>query len=192
MVHFNPQITGAFYPQLDSWDPARLVFVDESGAKTNMTRLHGRSQKGQRLHASAPSGHWRTTTMIGAVRLDGSTACMTIEGATNTEVFRAFVSEVLIPQLRPNDIVIMDNLSAHKSKPTLELISNVGAEVLFLPPYSPDLNPIEKMWSKIKNSLRSSAARDLPKLIDAIALALNKVSAQDAIGWFASCGYNII
>ena len=117
---------------------------------------------------------------------------MAIEGATNAEVFRAFVSEILVPELRPNDIVIMDNLSAHKSEPTLELIRRVGAEVLFLPPYSPDLNPIEKMWSKIKNSLRSSAARDLPKLIDAIALALNKVSAQNAIGWFASSGYNII
>ena len=174
------------------WDPARLVFIDESGAKTNMTRLRGRSLKGQRLKASAPSGHWQTTTMIGAVRLDGSTACMAIEGATNTEVFRAFVCEILVPELRPNDIVIMDNLSAHKSEPTLELIRGIAAEVLFLPPYSPDLNPIEKMWSKIKNSLRSSAARDLPKLIDAIARALNEVSAQDAIGWFASCGYNII
>ena len=174
------------------WDPARLVFVDESGAKTNMTRLRGRSLKGKRLNASAPSGHWQTTTMIGAVRLDGSTACMAIEGATNTEVFRAFVSEILIPELRPNDIVIMDNLSAHKSETTLELIHKVGAEVLFLPPYSPDLNPIEKMWSKIKNSLRSSSARDLTNLIHAIALALQKVTAQDASGWFHSSGYNII
>ena len=174
------------------WDPCRLVFVDESAAKTNMTRLYGRSLKGKRLNASAPSGHWQTTTMIGAVRLDGSTACMAIEGATNTEVFRAFVSEILLPELRPDDILVMDNLSAHKSEPTLELIRSVGAEVLFLPPYSPDLNPIEKMWSKIKNSLRSSAARDLSNLIEAIALALNKVSAQDAIGWFGSCGYNII
>lgn len=157
-----------------------------------MTRLRGRSLKGQRLNASAPSGHWQTTTMMGAVRLDGSTACMAIEGATDTEVFRAFISEVLVPELRPDDIVIMDNLSAHKSEPTLELIRQVGAEVLFLPPYSPDLNPIEKMWSKVKNSLRSSAARDLPNLIGAIALALDQVNTQDAIGWFASCGYNII
>ena len=157
-----------------------------------MTRLRGRSLKGQRLNASAPSGHWQTTTMIGAVRLDGNTACMAIEGATNTDVFHAFVSQVLVPELRPNDIVIMDNLSAHKSEPTLELIRQVGAEVLFLPPYSPDLNPIEKMWSKVKNSLRSSAARDLSNLIGAIALALDQVNTQDTIGWFASCGYNII
>lgn len=130
--------------------------------------------------------------MIGAVRLDGTTACMAVDGATNTEVFRAFVSEVLKQTLRPNDIVIMDNLSAHKSEPTIELIQEAGAQVLFLPPYSPDLNPIEKMWSKIKNSLRSSEARDLTNLIKAIAKALEKVTPQDAIGWFASCGYNII
>lgn len=157
-----------------------------------MTRLRGRSLKGQRLNASAPSGHWRTTTMIGAVRLDGSTACMAVEGATNTEIFRAFIAQILVPTLRPKDIVIMDNLSSHKSEPTIELIGQAGAEVLFLPPYSPDLNPIEKMWSKIKNSLRSSAARDYPKLIKAIALALDKISIEDTIGWFASCGYNII
>jgi len=130
--------------------------------------------------------------MIGAVRLAGNTACMAVDGATNTEVFRAFASEILRPTLRPNDIVIMDNLSAHKSDATIELIQEAGAQVLFLPPYSPDLNPIEKMWSKIKNSLRSSAARDQPNLIKAIAKALNQVTAQDAIGWFASCGYNII
>ena len=130
--------------------------------------------------------------MLGAVRLDGSTACMAVEGATNTEVFRAFVSEILLPELRPEDIVIRDNLSAHKSEPTIELICQAGAEVLFLPPYSPDLNPIEKMWSKIKNSLRSSSARNYPNLIDAIALAFNKVNTQDTIGWFTSFGYNII
>lgn len=130
--------------------------------------------------------------MIGAVRLDGQTACMAVDGANNTEVFRAFVSEILIPTLRPNDIVIMDNLSSHKSEPTIELIHAAGAEVLFLPPYSPDLNPIEKMWSKIKNALRSAAARNLHGLIEAIARALDNVTQQDAIGWFASCGYNII
>jgi transposase len=157
-----------------------------------MTRLRGRSPKGQRLHANAPSGHWHTTTMIGAVRLDGQTACMALEGATDTLTFRAFVEHVLVPTLRAGDIVIMDNLTPHKSEPTLELIRAKGAKVLFLPPYSPDLNPIEKMWSKIKNSLRATAARNKQDLIHAIAHALQKVSTKDAIGWFASCGYSFI
>jgi transposase len=168
------------------------VFIDESSAKTNLTRLRGRGPRGQRVHGTAPSGHWHTTTMIGAVRLDGTNVCSALEGATDTVSFRAFVEQILVPFLRPGDIVIMDNLGAHKSEPTLELIRQAGAEALFLPPYSPDLNPIEKMWSKIKNSLRTSAARTLDTLTDAIAHALNQVSCQDAIGWFGSCGYNII
>jgi transposase len=129
-------------------DPARLVFLDESGAKTNMTRLRGRAPRGQRCHGSAPAGHWQTTTLIAALRLDGTTAAMTIPGATDTEVFRAYVAGVLCPSLRAGDIVIMDNLAPHHSEPTLELITAAGASVLFLPAYSPDLNPIEKMWSK--------------------------------------------
>lgn len=130
--------------------------------------------------------------MISSIRLDGSTACMTIEGATDTEVFRAYVSQVLCPTLRPGDLVIMDNLSPHKSDPTLELIRNRGAEVSFLPAYSPDLNPIEMMWSKVKNTLRSAEARTESALTQAIAAALATVTRQDAINWFAHCGYSII
>jgi transposase len=130
--------------------------------------------------------------MIGAIRLDGSTACMAIDGATDTEVFGAYVQKVLCPTLRPGDIVVMDNLSPHKSEPILALISQRGAQVLFLPAYSPDLNPIEKMWSKIKNTLRSLEARTQPSLIEAIGQALKRVTRQDAINWFASCGYNFI
>ena len=137
-------------------DPAKLIFLDESGAKTNLTRLRGRAPKGQRVHASAPCGHWQTTTMISSIRLDGSTACMTLEGTTDTESFRAYVEAVLVPTLRPGDIVVMDNLSPHKSDPTLALIAQAGAQVLFLPAYSPDLNPIEKMWSKVKALLRAT------------------------------------
>jgi transposase len=169
-----------------------LIFLDESGAKTNMTRLRGRARRDQRVQGSAPQGHWHTTTMIGALRLDGSTACMTIEGATDTEVFHAYVRDILCPILRPGDVVIMDNLSPHKSKPTLRLITQAGATVLFLPPYSPDLNPIEKLWSKVKTSLRSAEARTRTDLDEAIALALRSITGQDAINWFASCGYSFI
>jgi transposase len=167
-----------------------LIFLDESGAKTNMTRLRGRALRGQRVHAAAPCGHWQTTTMISSVRLDGSTACMTMAGATDTEVFRAYVAKVLVPTLRPGDIVIMDNLAPHKSDPTLALITGAGAEVVFLPAYSPDFNPIEKMWSKIKALLRRAEARTPEELIAAIGAALTQVTAQDAFGWFTSCGYS--
>ncbi len=128
--------------------------------------------------------------MMSSIRLDGSTACMTLEGTTDTESFHAYVGQVLVPTLRPGDIVIMDNLSPHKSDPTLALITNAGGQVLFLPAYSPDLNPIEKMWSKVKSLLRGAEARTLADLITAIGQALAKVTAQDALGWFASCGYS--
>ena len=127
--------------------------------------------------------------MISSIRLDGSTACMALEGPTDTESFRAYVQEVLVPTLRPGDSVIMDNLSPHKSDPTLALITQAGAQVLFLPAYSPDLNPIEMMWSKIKQWLRSVEARTPADLITAIGQALARVTPQDALNWFAHCGY---
>jgi transposase len=130
--------------------------------------------------------------MISSIRLDGSTACMTVEGATDTEVFRAYVAQVLCLTLRPGDVVIMDNLSPHKSDPTLELIEQRGAQVRFLPAYSPDLNPIEMMWSKVKSLLRSAEARTESALRQAIAAALESVTRQDAMNWFAHCGYSII
>ena len=155
-----------------------------------MTRLRGRAPKGERVHASAPCGRWHTTTMISSIRLDGSTACMALEGTTDTESFRAYVGEVLVLALNPGDIVIMDNLSPHKSDATLALITEAGAQVLFLPAYSPDLNPIEKMWSKVKSLLRGAEARTPADLITAIGHALAKVTAKDALGWFTSCGYS--
>ena len=157
-----------------------------------MTRLRGRALRGERVHASAPCGRWRTTTMISSVRLDGTTACMTIEHPTDTEVFRTYVAEVLCPTLRQGDIVIMDNLAPHKSGPTLQMIEARGAKPMFLPAYSPDLNPIEKMWSKVKNALRSAEARTPEDLQSAIGAALAKVTANDARNWYASCGYNFI
>ena len=167
----------------------KLIFIDESGAKTNMTRLYGRAKAGQRIVDNVPAGHWCTTTMISSVRLDGSTACMVIDGATNKEVFQAYVQHILLPTLKTGDIVVMDNLSAHKNKKIKDLIESVGAEVWFLPPYSPDLNPIEKMWSKIKTMLRALKARTEKALINAIAKALEAVTTSDAKGWFESCGY---
>jgi len=170
-------------------DLGGLVFVDESGAKTNMTRLYGRAMAGQRAIDDTPCGHWCTTTMISSVRLDGSTACMVVDGATNKEVFQAYVRHILLPTLKAGDVVVLDNLSAHNNKAVRDLIESVGAELWYLPPYSPDLNPIEKMWSKIKAILRTLKARTEESLINAIAKALEAVTADDAKGWFESCGY---
>ena len=170
-------------------DRSRFVFIDESGAKTNMTRLCGRCKGGERLYDSAPQGHWETTTMIAALRLDGATAPMVIEGATDAAVFRAYVKHVLLPALLPGDIVVMDNLSSHKGTEIETMIREVGAELWFLPPYSPDLNPIEKMWSKVKEILRSLKARCTEELYEAVRQALSQVTADDAQGWFKSCGY---
>jgi len=127
--------------------------------------------------------------MISSIRLDGTTACMALEGTTDTEAFRAYVREVLLPALKAGDIVVMDNLSPHKSDDTLKLIVEAGAQVLFLPAYSPDFNPIEMMWSKIKSFLRSAEARPVPDLVNAIGQALARITAKDAFGWFTYCGY---
>ena len=170
-------------------DSSRFVFIDESGAKTNMTRLRGRCKAGERLHDAAPLGRWETTTMIAALSRDGPAAPMVIEGATDAAVFRAYVKHVLVPVLRPGQIVVFDNLSSHKGDEVREMIEATGCELWMLPPYSPDFNPIEKMWSKVKEFLRSAKARCTEELDQAVAEGLAKVTHQDAIGWFASCGY---
>ena len=170
-------------------DARKLVFIDESGAKTNMTRLYGRAKNGERAVDSSPGGHWHTTTMIAAVTLDGYQAPMVIQGATNQDVFKVYVEQFLLPTLNPGDCVVLDNLSAHKGSEIREMIESVGAELWFLPPYSPDLNPIEKMWSKVKAVLRKLKARTETELIVAIADALEQVTTSDCIGWFKSCGY---
>ena len=157
-----------------------------------MTRLRGRAPRGERLLASCPHGHWHTTTMISSIRMDGSTACLTIEGATDTDVFQAYVRETLCPALRPGDIVVMDNLGAHKNAHTLALIAAAGASTRFLPAYSPDLNPIEMMWSKVKGYLRGAEARTDSELLAAIGRALQAVTSDDATNWFAACGYSFI
>jgi transposase len=170
-------------------DLSRLVFIDETGAKTNMTRTHGRAAPGVRVVDYVPAGHWCTTTLIGALRLDGATAPMVIEGATDTDVFMAYVRHVLVPSLRPGDIVVADNLSPHKAPAAAEAIRAAGAQLWHLPPYSPDLNPIEKMWSKVKAFLKKIKARTKDALIEAIAMALEQVTTEDAHGWFKESGY---
>ena len=154
-----------------------------------MTRLRGRAKAGRRCVDDTPHGHWYTTTMISSVRLAGSTACMAIDGATTGKIFEVYAREILCPILKPGDIVILDNLGAHKRQAAIDAIESTGAEVRFLPPYSPDLNPIEKMWSKIKEFLRAAKARTQEALYNAIAAALKTITSKDAIGWFKSCGY---
>jgi transposase len=166
-----------------------LVFLDESGAKTNMTRLYGRASKGARCHDKAPDGRWETVTVLSSIRLAGETESVVFEGAVDGKMFEAYIEQILGPSLRPGDIVVMDNLRAHKSQAAQKFVESRSAKYLFLPAYSPDLNPIEKMWSKVKQILRSLQARTQEELFEAIAKALNMVTADDAQGWFRSCGY---
>lgn len=172
-------------------DPAQLVFLDESGAKTNMTRLYGRAQGGGRCVDYTPHGHWKTMTMLSAIRSDGviREATTLFEGATDGLTFLAYVQQYLTPALRPGDVVVMDNLPAHKVIGVREAIEAVGCDLWYLPPYSPDLNPIEKTWSKVKTWLRDVSATTLDALTDAVADALRAVSIVECKNYLTSCGY---
>jgi hypothetical protein len=170
---------------------AHLVFLDESATTTKMIRLYGRALRGQRARDAAPHGHWGVRTLIGALFGDGRTGCMTVDAATDGEIFHRCVVRILVPQLRPGNIVVLDNRRAHKQQRVIDAIQAAGARVEFLPPYSPDLNPIEKMWSKVKAILRKLAARTSDALDEAIRVALESVTAADAAAWLASCGYTI-
>ena len=154
-----------------------------------MSRRYGRAPRGKRIDAALPHGHWKVLTLTAAIRLDGVSGCMVLDGATDAAVFESYAEGMLAPLLRPDDLVILDNLPAHKNESAIAAFTASGAEVRFLPPYSPDLNPIEKMFSKVKESLRSAAARTVDSLIDAIGVALKTVTVQDIKGWFRSCGY---
>lgn len=170
--------------------PERLVFIDETGAKTNMARLRGRSLKGQRLHAAIPWGHWKTTTFVAALRIDGLTAPMVLDGAMNGAAFKAYVEQVLAPSLTPGDIVVMDNLSSHKVAGVRDAIKAAGGFLLYLPPYSPDLNPIELAFSKLKALLRKAAARSVDDLWNVIAKALDEFPPQECRNFFRHAGYD--
>ena len=156
-----------------------------------MTRLYGRAHRGERVRDSVPSGRWETTTMMAAVGRNGPQAPWVFSGALDGDMFEVYVTRVLAPTLEPGDILVMDNLSTHKNKIAREAILATGAKIWDLPPYSPDFNPIEKMWSKVKAYLRWYKARNTEQLMKAIGEALTKITQEDIRGWFTSCGYSL-
>jgi len=176
----------AFAEEVAEVDPEHLVFVDESGATTVMTRSYGRAPAGERVSDAVP-GHWESVTMIAGLRLSGVVAPWVFAGATDTAAFETYVTEVLAPELEPGDVVVWDNLKPHKSAAAVRAVEAVGATVLPLPPHSPDLTPIEKMWSKVKQGLRSLAARTVCRLFAAVGTVLQKVTFRDIVGWFQAC-----
>jgi len=172
-----------FCEELAGIDPRRLVFVDECGANTAMTRTHGRAPAGQRVYTDTP-GRWDSITLTCGLRLSGVTAALAFPGATNTGVFETYVEEVLVAELKPGDVVIWDNLKPHQSEEAVEAIEAAGAEVVPLPPYSPDLTPIEEMISKVKGAMRSAGARTKETVYAAFGSALHDVTLDDIAGWF--------
>lgn len=177
-----------FDSQLDL-DPAKLVFIDETGLNTKMARVRGRSLKGERCRAGVPHGHWKTTTFTGALRLSGMTAPMVLDGAMNGIAFLAYVEQALVPTLSPGDIVIMDNLPAHKIAGVREAIERAGAELRYLPPYSPDFNPIEMAFSKLKALLRAKAERTVGALWDTVGELISQFEPQECANYFDAAGY---
>lgn len=173
---------------LDQVDSRNFVFIDESGVNLAMTRVRGRSPIGERLVDSTPRNYGQNISVLGALSFDGVLAVMTIAGSVDTAVFRTYITQGLVPQLWQGAIVLCDNLQVHKAAGIREAIEAVGAKLVFLPPYSPDLSPIELCWSKLKHLLRSAQARTHAELNAAIAAALDLISPDDAAGWFAHCG----
>ena len=182
-------LSGRFLSAGHPFDHRRLLFIDESGAKTNMTRLYGRAFDGRRVCDAVPHGHWCTTTMVSAIGLNGPKAPFVLGGAMDADAFRIYVERVLAPELQPGDIVVMDNLSSHKDAQARQIIQGAGAVVWDLPPYSPDFNPIEQMWSKVKAFLREAKARTEQGLIRAIGKAFTTIIQDDCVGWFKHAGY---
>ncbi len=182
--------------QRDEWktgqpalDPTTLVFLDETWASTNMARRYGRSPKGERLICPVPHGHWKTTTFIAALRADGLTAPMVIDGAMTGDLFVAYVEQILVPTLRPGDVVVMDNLICHKRAGVEKAVAKAGGTVRYLPPYSPDLNPIELAFSKLKGLLRSAGKRTLDGLWDFLGKSLDAFAPDECQRYFRHCGY---
>jgi transposase len=171
-------------------DPRRLVFIDETWIKTSMAPLRGWGPKGVRLRGYAPHGHWRTLTFLGALRCDRLTAPCVFDGPINGECFRAYVKQQLVPVLKPGDIVIMDNLGSHKSAALRQAIRAVGARLWYLPPYSPDLNPIEQVFAKLKSLLRTAAARTVSLLWDTIGSSLDAFEPTECANYLANSGYS--
>ena len=180
----------AWFEAQPALDPDKLVFVDETGASTKMARRSGRALRGHRCRAPVPHGHWKTTTFVGALRLSGMTAPMVLDGAMHGAAFLAYVDQVLVPTLEPGDIVVMDNLPAHRSAAAREAIHRAGAELRLLPPYSPDLNPIEMAFSKFKADLKRRAARTVTELWESIGHATDIFTPAECQNYFAAAGYD--
>ena len=166
------------------------MFIDETWAKTNMARTHGRARRGERLRVGVPHGHWKTTTVVAALTLRGMIAPFVLSGPINREAFEVYVERVLVRELRPGDIVVMDNLSSHKGPKVRALIEAAGAELLFLPPYSPDFNPIENAFAKLKSLLRAKAERTIPALWAAVGAIVDLFSPTECANYFRAAGYD--
>jgi transposase len=178
-----------FEAQLDL-DPAKLVFIDETNLSTKMARRYGRAPRGERCRSGVPHGHWKTTTFTGALRLTGMTAPMVLDGPMNGVAFRAYVSQVLVPTLSPGDIVVMDNLPAHKAEGVRAAIGAAGASLRFLPPYSPDFNPIEMAFSKLKALMRAKAERTVEALWQAVGTLVPLFLPTECANYFKAAGYD--
>lgn len=172
-------------------DPTTLVFIDETWAKTNMTRARGRAPVGERLVAAVPHGHWRTTTLVAALGHAGVRCSMTLDGPVNRDAFEAFIEHVLVPTLARGDVVVMDNLSSHKGRRVRDLVEAAGATLLYLPPYSPDLNPIELAFAKLKQLLRSAAHRTIDAMWRDVQRMLDLITPDDAANFVRHCGYTL-
>jgi transposase len=172
-----------------TWDPEHLVFVDETWASTNMARRYGRCPKGERLVCAVPHGHWKTTTFVAALRAGGLTAPVVIDGAMTGDLFVAYVRQQLAPALRPGDVVVMDNLACHKRAEVRAAIEAAGAALLYLPPYSPDLNPIELAFSKLKRLLRAAGERTVDGLWTFLGRSLDAFAPAECRNYFRHCGY---
>lgn len=177
--------------QIASYSVKKLKFIDESGLNIAMTRRYGRAMHGLRVHDAVPKNFGRNVSILGSLSCYGMEAVMTVEGAVDATVFRAYVAHVLVPTLRSGDVVVMDNLSVHKVQDIEAMIARAGAQLIYLPPYSPDWSPIEPCWSKIKTRLRGMKARTRVALDQALTKVIGRISNRDARGWFAHCGYSI-
>jgi transposase len=169
-------------------DPKRLVFVDEMGANTGLCPLYAWSKRGERVHMEAPRNRGPNTTLLSSITVEGMGPCLAVEGSTNAVVFESYVEKVLTPALEPGQIVVMDNLCAHKGQRVKELIERQGCELLYLPPYSPDFNPVEEAFAKIKAILRKTKSRSREALVEAMGVAISAISPQDVWGFFNHCG----
>jgi transposase len=179
----------AWFDAQPDLDPDRLVFIDETWASTAMARTHGRAPRGERLRMGVPFGHWKTTTVVAGLRLSGIVAPMVLDGPINQRAFEAYVEQILVPELEPGDIVIMDNLSSHKSPAVRTAIEAAGAELRFLPPYSPDFNPIEMAFAKLKALLRKAAERTVDGLWRTIGVLIDLFTPTECANFFTATGY---